>query len=494
MSGLWRPALACLLLAVTTPPRAAELDVHGNWQLNIDCGYAATATSFLEIGQDPGVQTITGRLTSCGTVEVPGAISRFATCSTSPTVFTGSLVNGEFRLPDAGGWVSNATGARDLNIPGACSAAHSLEVKNTLTGGILKEVDGRATVLGGMLMLGRLVLRRADGSECFVLDDAPDCHLDARRNDLAVGTNVNVSPRFGASVTFEQVLTPGTVAVMPLTEPDVDVPARFAVLGNGSVRLYYDVHTTATVAGAIETCFPYPDANGDGVVDATNPPLDEDDLVVLHSEDGAFVDRTERVDTIRKVVCANTNSLSQMTVAQPEVTRPVDLTAAAYRLRLDRGRLGRERLVFETSQVSFGAAAGEVDPRRTGAVLEVFSATESPAARLDLQASGWTVSRNGKRLRFSGDPASGSGTVSATIGAKTRITADAVGLGLAAPQVAVVWRLSIGDRRWCATASDHFKDNRRGHYRAGHSWSNYNAPIVDCADKRISWFLDIYGP
>lgn len=501
MQGPWRFALACALLAMTASARAAEPDVHGAWQMNIDCGYVATATSFLELGQDSASQAFTARLTDCGTVEVPGAISRLVLCHTDPATFTGSILDGALRLPETGRWVSYATGAHEVNVPGACNAARSIEVENVFTGGVVDETDGRATVLAGTFQFSKIVLRRSNGALCFALDSAQTCSVDLRRNDLPVGINVTAVPRAGASVTFEQVLAPGTVVVMPLTEASADVPARFAVIGNDNVRVYYDVHTTARVAGVITTCFAYPDANDDGLVDGASPPLDEDDLVVLHSEDGAFIDRTDRVDTIRKEVCARTTSLSQLTVASPSAPGGIDDPHVAYQFRMDRGRRGRERLDLTTGlTLTSSVTPGEIDPGRTGAVLEVFSATEGSPARFELKAAGWTVSRNRKRARFSGRAGPGNRPVSATIGpvgvwVNAHVTTASVGLPLAAPQTAIAWRLSIGDRRWCAAAVDGYKnarpvkDNRAGHYRAGLGHRADYAPIADCDDKRISWLF-----
>ena len=93
-------------------------------------------------------------------------------------------------------------------------------------------------------------------------------------------------------MTFEHVTAPGIVVVMPLTDADGNVPAHFEVLGTNGVPIFYDVRTTAQYEGTITSCFAYPDANGDGVVDGSNPRLDENDLRVLHEEHGIFVDRT----------------------------------------------------------------------------------------------------------------------------------------------------------------------------------------------------------
>jgi hypothetical protein len=498
MHAGWPTLVAVLTLAArASVGRAAELDVQGNWQLNVDCGYSATGTSFLAIDQAPGGRAITASPTTCGSFEVPGAIRRIASCTSTPAIYDGSIVEDAVTLPDGEGWHVDFSVARNVDIQPVCTGVHRIEFQNRLVGRVREESGGQATSIAGTLQLGAVTLLTAGDLPCYHLDDGPDCQFELRRNDLGVGTNVTVSPRAGTSVTFEQVLSPGVVGVTPLTDPDAEVPARFAVMGAGNVQLYYDVHTTATVAGAIETCFSYPDANDDGAVDGISPPLDEDELVVLHSEAGAFIDRTERVDTVRKIVCARTTSLSQMTVAMPSGARPSDSTASLYRLRMDRGRRGRERLEFTSSPMFTGFPIGTVDPRRRGAVLEVFSTTETLAARFELAAPGWTASRNGKRFRFAGNVGPHGRRLSATIGGKARITAAAVGLALVRPPTALAWRLSIGDRRWCNATTNDFKENRPNHLRAAsppYDWeTGVYSPLVDCADKRIAWLLRTFA-
>src|SRR6266446_1147788 len=183
------------------------------------------------------------------------------------------------------------------------------------SGTITADDTGLGVRIGGTWENGPVTFYDPMGAICWSMTNPPSCSFDMRRNDLAVGDNVSVSPREKTTVTFEHVISPGTVEVEPLTEATGTVPENFEVLGSGGVSIFYDVRTTATFAGTITSCFPYPDANGDGIVDGSNPPLDETELRVLHEENGVFVDRTVSLDTTAKIICGQTTSLSQLTIA-----------------------------------------------------------------------------------------------------------------------------------------------------------------------------------
>ena len=101
MHAGWPTLVAVLTLAArASVGRTAELDVQGNWQLNVDCGYSATGTSFLAIDQAPGGRAITASPTTCGSFEVPGAIRRIASCTSTPATYDGSIVEDAVTLPD----------------------------------------------------------------------------------------------------------------------------------------------------------------------------------------------------------------------------------------------------------------------------------------------------------------------------------------------------------------------------------------------------------
>ena len=156
-------------------------------------------------------------------------------------------------------------------------------------------------------------MRDASGATCFSLPDAPDfCTFHMRRNDVRVGANVTVAPRDGSTLTFSSVSAPGTAAIVPLTEADGLVPPGFQILSSGTTPIFYDASTTALISGTITTCLAYPDTDNDGMVDGASPPIEENDLQVLHEEAGFFVDRTLSLDPVLKQVCGATPSLSQL--------------------------------------------------------------------------------------------------------------------------------------------------------------------------------------
>lgn len=481
--------LAAVLGASATAAFAS--DVRGSWQMNLGCGFQSTATQLLALDGDPETGTVSGAVTDCGTFEVPGAIRRATSCTATP--FEGTITGADFALPAAGArWSSDMTFAPLAVI--SCAAATRIEWQQGLRGTVEQDESGRASAIRGVFDLG--AVRLSDGAgTCFEMSNAPDCDFDLRRNDVPVGSQVTVSPRANTTVTFETVTQPGVLSVMPLTQPDADVPARFQVLSSGTTALYYDVHTSATIAGRITACFPYRDDDGDGIVDWTSPPLDEDELAVLHAESGEFVDRTLRIDTDRKVVCAETTSLSQLTVAYPPRDRlpagPPDLTEVGRGLLLRRRAGGREVLQFASSRLghrgTYPALGTGEDPRQVGASIDLFSRTEGGPVRFEMPATGWRADPGGTVFRFTNRRVSSSirKAVFGGPGGFLRISGNAVGLALAAPQEAVAVRVQFGTRRVCAIyPKRRFKQNRPGLVVARRGESR---EMLDCADKRLRW-------
>jgi len=368
-----------------------------------------------------------------------------------------------------------------------------------LSGTITADDTGLGVRIGGTWENGPVTFYDPMGAVCWSMTNPPSCSFDMRRNDLAVGDNVSVSPREKTTVTFEHVISPGTVEVEPLTEATGTVPENFEVLGNGGVSIFYDVRTTATFAGTVTSCFPYPDANGDGIVDGTNPPLDENDLRVLHEEGGAFVDRTVSLDTTAKIICGATTSLSQLAIAHlPAARRDRDL---AGKLVITRRPSGREIGRFVGTFVSppFPPATSPDNPREDGAVLELFS-TDQTVTRLVMPAEGWTASHKGRVFRFVNSLApSGISPVALAVlrvhalsafghpsvrywGGHLSLESRAVGVPL--PQRALGVRVTLGSSRYCRVYTTFQRDmvNKLITRASG------IAPL-DCADKRMWWTL-----
>jgi Tol biopolymer transport system component len=140
--------------------------------------------------------------------------------------------------------------------------------------------------------------------------------VSGRANATAAGTNVTVNLGAGRTITFADVNTAGSTALVLAPTASTAMSPQFTVLG----AAYLHVITTAGYtagAGAITVCGPYPDANNDGFVDGINPPFPEASLQVHHLEGGFWVDRTYSIDTANNIICARTDSLSEFAIVTP---------------------------------------------------------------------------------------------------------------------------------------------------------------------------------
>jgi hypothetical protein len=127
--------------------------------------------------------------------------------------------------------------------------------------------------------------------------------------------NQNVSVDVG--VTFSQVTSGGTTTVTATSNAAGALPANFAGAVNGYQAAFLDVSTTAVVQPPITVCSTYTDADNDGFIDGTSPPIPESALSFLHGEGDpkVFVDRTVSRDPINNVICAQVDSLSPFVLA-----------------------------------------------------------------------------------------------------------------------------------------------------------------------------------
>jgi hypothetical protein len=492
-----------IALFVLAPPlwaHAVPFDVRGNWQVNLNCDLNATASGFLLLDEDTATGATTGRITDCGTFEVPMAIRRPLSCVTTPSLLVGQVNGIDFELP------ATAFYASDAAIPPfpflTCSTATHLLSAHHLTGTVTADDTGRAIRIDGMFLNERVEFHDTTGAICWSLTNAPSCSLAMRRNDLVIGDNVAVSPRDKTTVTFEHVISPGTVKVEPLTEATGTVPENFEVLGTGGVPIFYDVSTTATFTGTVTSCFPYPDANGDGIVDGTNPPLDETALRVLHEEGGVFVDRTLSLDTTAKIICGQTTSLSQLTIAHPPAAPRRDYSLGG-KLILTQRLSGREIGHFGATFVApaLPTAANPDDPREGGTILELFS-TDQTVTQLLMPAEGWAASHHGRVFRFL-NPLAPNGLSPVALAVlklhpihvlgnpplywrgHLSVESRAVGVALDSPPPALGVRVTLGSLRYC----DIFKTFQPGTTNKLIATA-YGSPPLDCADKRMWWTLN----
>jgi hypothetical protein len=97
LTGAW--------VLVAAPCSAQLIDVSGDWQVNVDCDYYATATSFLTLSEDTGTGDVTALSPALqGTIEFPTAIERIDSGMVVSGPTTGSVAaSGFFSMPASPG-------------------------------------------------------------------------------------------------------------------------------------------------------------------------------------------------------------------------------------------------------------------------------------------------------------------------------------------------------------------------------------------------------
>ena len=118
-------------------------------------------------------------------------------------------------------------------------------------------------------------------------------------------------------VTFSQVTGAGSTTVLASSNSSAEIPANFAASVNGYQAAFLEISTTATIVPPIEICSSYPDADSDGNIDGTSPPIPESALSFMHGEGDpkVFVDRTSSRDPLNNIICAQVDSLSPFFVS-----------------------------------------------------------------------------------------------------------------------------------------------------------------------------------
>jgi hypothetical protein len=443
-----------ILLFVVSDSAIAEIDVRGGWQVNLDCGGAATATSFFSLDENLTTGEITPLPTpGCGTITFAGApVSKVGSCTA--TGEAGQVTGTSFSMPASG----YATSEQILETPASvyianCTVQRVVD-EGRHEGTIIDGGTGTATRITGSLVNGSVQMYDTNDDVCFnVTGPITLCSFDMRRNDVAVGSGVTVQPNARVRVTFDTVSVAGTASVTPLNEAAAEVPANFQALGP-ALPIFYDVSTTASVSGPITTCYFYDDVDDNGIVDGTL--LFETTLQLLHEEGSVFVDRTSSLDTVSNTICAQTTSLSQL-VPGAEPSSGGDYPWGGRKLLLKRNDEGREKGIFLFTEGRFDAfpvLGGADDPRSVGATLEVISASEG-VATFTLPAAGWTatadVNGEGKYAydgRLVGGPVKKASIYSplhSPIIVKTMDT----GIPLTGPQGTVSLRFTTGSQRRC---------------------------------------------
>ena len=131
-----------------------------------------------------------------------------------------------------------------------------------------------------------------------------EVRIDTAHNTLP-GSNVTVDLESDICVMFDSVSAPGTTTVTTSPVSPGPAPGELLVLGG----LYFAFSTTAAYQGPISICLPY---DPTGLSDA-----EQQGLVLLHYDDGVWVNVTDSVDMVRHMVCGSVQHLSWFAVAYP---------------------------------------------------------------------------------------------------------------------------------------------------------------------------------
>lgn len=315
----WTAATFAALTLAGTPLRAAELDITGSWQINTDCGDGVVTTNPGTFSEDVPTGAVAGGFTtstSCGTIFLGGGLRVIASCEydVRPGLVSGTSYAQPANPLELSVAVRRfATPFDFFSCAGASPAATIITPYRTT--GTITATDGagRATRIEGTTAVQGVTFRDPAEQVCLDLPTfANACTFVMLRNAVETGTAQTVEPLDGVTITFDTVAQPGTVDVTLLDSAGGELPASFQLL---ATPLFYEVRTDAVVTGDRVVCFPYPDADDDGVVDGTSVCETPSSacgaiLQVLHEEGGSFVDRTDSVDAVGNRICARVQSFS----------------------------------------------------------------------------------------------------------------------------------------------------------------------------------------
>ncbi len=134
-------------------------------------------------------------------------------------------------------------------------------------------------------------------------------------NNTPAGVSVVVQPVnpltqiAPVTLLFSNVTQPGNTSVV-ISNAGPTPPAGFQL---GLPPTYYDLTTTASFSGTIQTCFDYTNLNY----------TDETNLRLFHYEGGTWVDVTTSLNTATNIICGNVTSLSPFAILQRTNQSPV---------------------------------------------------------------------------------------------------------------------------------------------------------------------------
>ena len=177
--------------------------------------------------------------------------------------------------------------------------------------GIVTKFNGStATRVEGDTYIGVINYYDEFDTVCFTADltfSAPPCTFYMLRNDVAPGSSVQVEPIDGGVITFDTIVTSGTVEVTQTTVGSVALPPGFEIAGAG---VYFTIETDATFSGDVEVCLPYDDVDNDGFVDGTSTL----ELTLVMFRDGV-APVSQSVDVALNRVCGTVAGFSEFALA-----------------------------------------------------------------------------------------------------------------------------------------------------------------------------------
>ena len=371
-----------------------QLDLRGSWQVTAEC-IGSTATTSLTIAQaDVGTGDLEVTQSCDGATVWDGEIREWGSCSVTPTPIEGKTTGSSVRIPDVGSYVNDVTFANPWTFTSCNPDLLARIVTPVRFEGAVVAGNGAGVatrVTGTQRLLGADFYDTADELCTSLPTNLITCSFVMLRNGVTVGSDVTVEPLEDTTVTFETVTSPGAVTVTALTEVGGEIPANFQV---ADAPIFYDVEATSVFEGVITVCIPYPDANGDGFVDGTTPPIAESGLRLLHRESGVFVDRTAAgsPDPVANVICAETTSLSPFVIAADRGATGEPLTGKKLLLKRASDD-AKSRLVLLSKDTAIDLGAGNAsadDPVTNGAALRIVGEGGAFDVVHPLPASGWS--------------------------------------------------------------------------------------------------------
>jgi cysteine-rich repeat protein len=249
------------------------------------------------------------------------------------------------------------------------------------------------------------------------------------------GTDVAVELSSGDELVFGEVVSQGETYSFDIVGSIAALPEGSQVL---SERVFADAGTTAETAGSIQVCLEYPDQDNDGIVDNTDPPVEETALGIVHNEGGIFVDRKVNVDTAKNRVCAETGGLSEFAVGifsfmcgeNPRVDCRGGKSSTLFMRKGDEDR--QDRLVWRWTDNGPVNPPGFGDPTSaTNYALCVYDASRRVSAveLYGTQAKWAAIPGRGYKYRAHKDPPGGIRSISLKSGGTRGVSLTVNGRG-----------------------------------------------------------------